>query len=120
MRRVQWDHHKVLAEAVPHGECRLFRPHLTNNYPVVRVGDRNYLAHRLVYEGVYGDLPKGSHVHHKCANRYCVNPDHLQRASAAENTLEMIARRDYEAQIHALEARVKQLEAELDIARGAA
>lgn len=75
------------------------------------------MVHRLAYHLATDEELGDAVIHHTCANRGCINPEHLVRASAAENILEMLARRDYEAKIIALEARVKQLEAELDLER---
>jgi hypothetical protein len=62
-----------------------------------------------------GENIEGAHIHHICANARCINPEHLQRASAAENTLEMMARRDYEAEIARLQLRIIELEAKLEM-----
>lgn len=48
------------------------------------------LAHRLHYEKKYGPIPKGMYIHHKCVEdgygtTKCVNPDHLEPVSPAEN-----------------------------------
>ncbi len=43
------------------------------------------LAHRWIYERKVGRIPEGWHVHHKCKNPLCVNPDHLQAVSHAEH-----------------------------------
>jgi hypothetical protein len=39
---------------------------------------KNVLAHRHIYEQLRGPIPEGTELHHLCANRRCVNPDHLQ------------------------------------------
>lgn len=91
-------------------------------YGVIRLQDTDTLdptiqyTHRLSFEHFHRALAPGEHVHHKCANRRCFNPDHLQAASANENTAEMNARRTYEARIAFLEAEVERLTALLEAA----
>ena len=45
-------------------------------------------AHRISYYIYKGDIPKNMTVHHKCHNRRCVNPDHLELRTNDENRLE--------------------------------
>jgi hypothetical protein len=46
-------------------------------YGRVSHNGRPVAVHRRYYEILCGPIPAGFHVHHRCRNRACVNPDHL-------------------------------------------
>jgi hypothetical protein len=48
-------------------------------------GKGSHTAHRLAYIAAYGPVPKGLEIDHLCRNRRCVNVDHLEAVTHAEN-----------------------------------
>lgn len=104
----------LISEATTVGDCLLWKPEHKAAYGKVKHNGKQMLIHHVVFEHFYGELEPGSHVHHKCANSRCINPRHLERTSVAENVGEMLARKDYEAQIAHLKSKVAALEAQLE------
>lgn len=66
--------------------------------------------HRLMCTVSYGKHLGSLMAHHKCANRRCVNPDHLQAVTEENNSAEMFARKGYIRRIKKLEEALAQLD----------
>ena len=80
-------------------------------YPVSHILGRPRLVHRMVVEATEErKINFRETVHHKCANRRCVRPDHLEIASRSENNLEMHSRKSLDARIAALETALREID----------
>lgn len=51
-----------------------------------RTPTSHVLAHRWAYEHLVAPIPDGLVLDHLCRNTSCVNPDHLEPVTVAENT----------------------------------
>lgn len=49
-------------------------------------------AHRVSYQHFHGPVPDGLVVMHKCDNKRCINPDHLEVGTSAQNVRDAHAR----------------------------
>lgn len=58
-----------------------------NGYGRSSVGSTKWLAHRLVYTLLVGEIPCGLDLDHLCRNRRCVNPEHLEPVTRKINLL---------------------------------
>lgn len=56
-----------------------------NSYVTVRYGGGQSTGHRIAWEMAHGPIPSGSHVHHRCEVKTCVNPEHLELLTRAEH-----------------------------------
>lgn len=48
-------------------------------------GGRKWRAHRFAFEDLRSSIPFGLQLDHLCRTRSCVNPDHLEPVTLAEN-----------------------------------
>lgn len=65
-------------------------------YGVIRAGGRDTYAHRIAHELLVGPIPQGLTIDHLCMVRLCVNPEHLEPVTRAENTRRELACRHQE------------------------
>lgn len=68
---------------------------------------RTQLAHRVSWELHRSDIEPGLTIDHLCGNKLCVNPDHLEPVTAAENVGRFHARRTHCKAGHVLQRRTR-------------
>lgn len=64
-------------------------PPSANGYPRFMFNGDVYQAHRFVWEICHGEIPEGLSVLHKCHNKLCVNPFHLNLGTAQDNVTDI-------------------------------
>lgn len=60
-------------------------------YGKFMVDGKRYSAHRWAYERFVGPIPEGMVIRHKCGNRPCVNPAHLEVGTQKQNCEDTVA-----------------------------
>lgn len=55
-------------------------------------GRKHNLVHRVIWEAVFGPIPEGFQILHKCDLRRCGRPDHLFQGTQQDNVDDMFAK----------------------------
>lgn len=80
------------AVETPRG-CWEWKPHQGGHaYGRMWVRRKTHYAHRVVYAGCFGPIPKGAVVRHSCDNTRCVRPGHLLLGRQKDNIRDAIDR----------------------------
>jgi len=61
-------------------------------YGHFRYKGKTLKAHRFAWEAIYGPIPPGIHILHKCDNPGCVNPGHLFAGNAKDNACDAVSK----------------------------
>jgi hypothetical protein len=62
-------------------------------YGYMYLNGKHHRIHRLVYEECFGELQEGLVIRHKCDNRICINPEHLETGSNKDNSMDAVSRK---------------------------
>lgn len=85
-------------------------------YPEVSRNGQKRMMSRLVYTEMFGEIPKGMVVRHKCDNPACINPEHLTIGTKKDNTMDMVMRGRTRSLFNEDQVReIKRLFAETDL-----
>ena len=77
---------KLLEKIDKTDTCWIWTGHLNKDgYGACKYKKKYWLVHRFTYELFVGPIPKGLVIDHLCKVRNCVNPDHLEAVTIAEN-----------------------------------
>jgi hypothetical protein len=74
--------------------CHIATSHRANSggYPTIKINKQRIPMHRYMYEQHKGKIPDGMIVRHKCDNRLCINPEHLEIGTHADNVRDRVER----------------------------
>jgi len=89
----------------------------SKGYGVIKRKGKNYQAHRHIYELHCGQIPEGMQLDHKCRNTSCVNPDHLEPVTGAENTRRGLNAKLNKEQVSEIKRRIANGEKQINLAR---
>lgn len=76
------------------GECWNVTSHSigSHGYPVIYRDGNGTTVVRYIYQELFGLLESDIFVRHKCDNRLCINPEHLESGTHLENIQDMMDR----------------------------
>lgn len=83
------------------GRCWVWTKGLNGTgYGDFSAGSKRISAHKWSYEAAKGPVPTGLELDHLCRNRLCVNPEHMEPVTHAENMRRAAAARTHCPQRH--------------------
>lgn len=80
---------RFASKYVERNDCLIWTSPLDKDgYGTFYLRRKNRRAHRVAWFNWFGEIPAGHVINHKCRNRSCVNPQHLELITIRENALQ--------------------------------
>ena len=78
---------KKIAFEIDDNGCFICTSHAGDpfGYRKITINGKSKSMHRFIYEEMFGPIPEGLVVRHKCDNPRCINPEHLELGTIADN-----------------------------------
>lgn len=81
---------KIISRTRREGECLLWTGPTSGNgrgggYGRMSLDGQTVAVHRVMYTNVFGFVPSKKQIDHKCRNRLCCNPEHLEMVTHKQN-----------------------------------
>lgn len=89
----------------------------TGGYARTTVNGKQTNAHRAFYEQEHGALPQDLHVDHLCSVRACINPDHHEPVTVAENVRRGKKTKLTHVDVQAIRRAVREGHSQVSVAR---
>ncbi len=83
--------HKSVPQSDPN-ECWEWQACLRNGYGCIKHEGRALQAHRVAYVLAYGNPSEECVIGHKCDNKKCCNPNHIEAITPAQNNRDAFQR----------------------------
>src|ERR1051326_2738701 len=69
-------------------ECIIWKGGLRSpGYAGLRICGKTHSVHRVIYQILVGEIPQGMEIDHKCEEKLCYNPMHLELSDRSKNNL---------------------------------